>query len=63
MIHSCIRCKTKLVPIVYGVINPEILEMDQKGLLLIGFDENSNEHSYCPLCEEAYGDFTSTPEF
>ena len=61
MIHNCIRCKTKLIPIVYGRIDPEILDMQDKGLLLISLDKTRTANSYCPLCEEAYGDFTDLP--
>jgi hypothetical protein len=61
MIHNCIRCKTKLIPIVYGRLDPEILDMQDKGLLLIGLDKARGANSFCPLCEEPYGDFTSTP--
>ena len=60
---NCITCKTKLIPIVYGRLDPEILEMQDKGLLLISMDKSKSANSYCPLCEEAYGDYTSTPEF
>jgi hypothetical protein len=62
MIHNCIRCKSKLIPIVYGRLDPEILDMQDKGLLLIGLDTSDiRPNSFCPLCEESYGDFTDTP--
>lgn len=62
MIHNCITCKTKLIPIVYGRLDPEILDMQDKGLLLIGLNFMSGKpNSFCPLCEESYIDFTSTP--
>ena len=63
MIYNCITCKTKLIPIVYGRLDPEILDMQEKGLLLVGLDMARGANSFCPLCEESYGDFTSTPEF
>lgn len=56
----CPICKTKLIPIVYGRIDPDILDMQDKGLLLIGMNEEYN--SFCPLCEESYRDFTDSPE-
>ena len=59
---NCIRCKTKLIPIVYGRIDPEILEMQDKGLLLVSLDKTRSANSYCPLCEEAYGDYTDFPD-
>lgn len=61
--NICPLCKTKLIPIVYGKINPEMLDMQDKGILLIGIDKDKSVNSFCPLCEEAYGDFTHTPEF
>ena len=61
MITNCIRCKTKLIPIVHGRLDPEVLDMQDKGLLLISLDKSNLANSYCPLCEEAYGDFTDLP--
>jgi len=63
MIHNCITCKTKLIPVVYGRLDKDILDMQDKGLLLIGLNNARGMNSYCPLCEEGYVDFTSTPEF
>ena len=60
--NICPLCKTKLIPIVYGQLNPEILDMQDKGLLLISLDKDKKANSYCPLCEEAYGNFTDTPQ-
>ncbi len=62
MITNCITCKTKLIPIIYNRLDPEVLDMQDKGLLLISLDKTRSANSYCPLCEEAYGDFTSSPE-
>ena len=61
MIHNCIRCKSKLIPIVYNRLDPETLDMQNKGLLLIGMDMSNRPNSFCPLCEEAYGDYTDAP--
>jgi len=63
MINSCIKCKSKLIPVVYGRLDPEILDLQNKGILLIGMDKARGVNSFCPLCEEAYGDFTLPPEF
>lgn len=57
----CPICKTKLIPIYHGVVNPEILEIHHAGKILIGSNKDKGLNSYCPLCEEAYGDFTDTP--
>ena len=59
----CPICKTKLIPIVYGRLDPEILEMQDKGLLLVSMDKARSINSFCPLCEEAFGNFTDTPAF
>ena len=61
MIHNCITCKTKLIPIVYGRLDPEMLDMQDKGLILIGLEISGKPNSFCPLCEEAYMDFTDLP--
>lgn len=63
MLNNCIRCKSKLIPIVYGRLDPEVMDKQNKGLLLISLDSNRTANSYCPLCEEAYGDFTLAPDF
>jgi hypothetical protein len=61
MIHNCITCKSKLIPVVYGRLDKDILDMQDKGLLLIGLDKARNVNSFCPLCEESYMDYTSIP--
>jgi hypothetical protein len=63
MITNCITCKAKLIPIIHGRVDPEILDMQDKGLLLISLDQTNTANSYCPLCEEAYGDFTDLPSY
>ena len=61
MIHNCITCKTKLIPIVYDRLDPEVLDMQDKGLILIGLNSSIRPNSFCPLCEESYMDFTDLP--
>jgi hypothetical protein len=61
MINNCITCKSKLIPVVYGRLDKDILDMQDKGLLLIGLDKARNVNSFCPLCEESYMDYTSIP--
>jgi len=63
MITNCIVCKSKLIPVVYGRLDKDILDMQDKGLLLVGMDKARGVNSFCPLCEESYEDFTLTPEF
>lgn len=59
---GCPKCKTKLIPIVYGVVSPKMLDLQDQGMILIGLDDTSKVNSFCPLCEEAYGDFTDMPK-
>ena len=63
MLTNCITCKTKLIPIVYDRLDPEILDMQDKGLILIGLNSSIRPNSFCPLCEEAYMDFTDLPSY
>jgi len=58
---KCPQCNVKLIPVVYGRLDPEILDMQDKGLLLISLDKSKKVNSYCPLCEEAYEAFTDMP--
>lgn len=58
---TCPICKTKLIPIVYDRLDPDTLDKQNNGLLLISLDKNRSINSYCPLCEEAYGNYTDTP--
>lgn len=61
MITNCIRCKTKLIPVVYGRLDKDILDMQEKGLVLISLNKTRDVNSFCPLCEESYMDYTNTP--
>ncbi len=61
MITNCIVCKSKLIPVVYGRLDKDILYMQDKGLLLVGMDKARGVNSFCPLCEESYSDFTDLP--
>jgi len=59
---GCPICKTKLIPIVHGVISPKMLDLQDQGMILIGLDNTSKANSFCPLCEETYPDFTDMPK-
>ena len=61
MIHNCIRCKTKLIPIVYGRVDLEAIEMMARNEIIISLDKDRRYNSFCPLCEESYVDFTDLP--
>ena len=58
----CPICKTKLIPIIYGVVSPKMLDMQDQGKILIGLNDASRMNSFCTLCEEAYADFTDMPK-
>lgn len=55
----CPICKTKLIPVVH-ILDKNTMDLEDKGLVIIGSEKEIN--SYCPLCEEAYRDFTESPE-
>ena len=61
MIHNCIRCRAKLIPIVYDRVDPEYISLMAKNKILISLDKDRTFNSFCPLCEERYGDFTDLP--
>jgi hypothetical protein len=62
MLNNCISCKTKLIPIVYGRVDPEAITMMARNEIIISLDKNRKYNSFCPLCEESYVDFTYTPQ-
>lgn len=52
----CPRCHVKLIPIVYGKLTPELVDLDRDGKIIIG---NGNYKvgkpiSFCVSCEEAF---------
>ena len=64
MSSICNKCKTKLIPIVYGVISQRTLDMSEAGLILLGgstLRSGRLPNSYCPLCEEAFDNVTDMP--
>jgi len=63
MIHNCIRCRTKLIPIVYDRVDPEYIALMAKGLIIISLEKDRKFNSFCPLCEERYVDITDTPHY
>ena len=38
-----------------------MLDMQDRGLILIGLNSSIKPNSFCPLCEESYMDFTDIP--
>ena len=64
MLNNCITCKTKLIPIVYGVVSKKVLDMSEAGLILLGgstLRSGRLPNSYCPLCQEAFDTVTDMP--
>jgi hypothetical protein len=52
----CPRCSVHLIPIIYGNLTPDLLDMEKEGKLIIGngkFSKNKPT-SFCISCEEAY---------
>jgi hypothetical protein len=58
MWYSCYMCKIcglGLTPIVYGQLNPVILEMSKTGRVIIGDDDAIDRPLfYCSNCTEAF---------
>jgi hypothetical protein len=51
----CKICGLRLTPVVYGILNPDILEMARSGHVIIGdSDAIDRPESYCPNCTEAF---------
>lgn len=57
----CPICRTKLIPIVYGLVNPELVTAMARNLLILSMDKNRKYNSFCPLCEESYEAITDMP--
>ena len=52
----CPKCYVKMIPIVYGKLNPDLLDMQKDNKIIIGIGKYKagKPLSYCPLCEESY---------
>jgi len=51
----CKKCNSRLVPIVYGQVNPDILDMARSGHVVIGDTFGSDRPEfYCSSCTEAF---------
>ena len=61
MLHNCIKCKAKLIPIIYDRVDPEYITLMAKSQIIISLDKDRLFNSFCPLCEERYVDFTDLP--
>lgn len=57
---SCPVCKAKLIPVIHGVLNSEMLKLQDEGKILISLEKGSDRpNSFCPICEESYKDHTT----
>jgi len=51
----CTKCSSPLIPIVYGQVNPIVLEMARYGRVIIGDDVAIDRPVfYCATCTEAF---------
>lgn len=57
----CPICHVKLVPIIYGKLTPDLIDMQNKGKIVIGSGKykKGKPLSICISCEESYEMFTS----
>lgn len=59
----CPKCYVKLIPIMYGRLNPDLIDLQKENKIIIGPGKykQGKPRSYCPLCEESY-EFFIAPE-
>lgn len=52
----CPICKVKLLPIVYGKLNPELVDKEKSGQIILGSGKykQGKPLSFCISCEEFY---------
>jgi hypothetical protein len=51
----CEKCGSLLIPIVYGQVNPVLLDMARSGRVIIGDDVAIDRPTfYCAACAEAF---------
>ena len=51
----CPSCNDKVIPIVYGQLNPILIEMAKEGRLIIGDSKAIDRPEfYCSNCTEAF---------
>jgi hypothetical protein len=57
----CPKCHVKLTPIIYGTLNPDLIDMQNQGKIIIGSGKykKGKPLSICISCEETYETFTS----
>lgn len=52
----CPNCHVKMIPIVYGRLNPHLIELEKDGKIILASKKyvNGKPRSFCPLCEESF---------
>ena len=51
----CPSCKNAMIPIVYGQLNPVLIEMASEGRIVVGDSVAIDRPElYCPNCTEAF---------
>jgi hypothetical protein len=57
----CPKCHVKLTPIIYGKLNPDLIDMQNQGKIIIGSGKykKGKPLSICISCEETYETLTS----
>jgi hypothetical protein len=51
----CPTCNNSIVQIVYGKLNPELIDMARSGHIIIGDSQAIDRPEfYCPRCTEAF---------
>ena len=52
----CPRCSVKLIPVIYGKVTPELVDMEKSGKIVIGSGRyaKGKPTSLCISCEEAF---------
>lgn len=58
----CPQCRSKLIPILYGRMDKEQLELEKNNRAILGGLMKKPYNSFCLLCEETYESHTDMPE-
>ena len=53
----CPHCNNKLIPILYGFVDPKYVDMHKQGLVFListTWHTKNSPNSYCKKCEETF---------
>jgi hypothetical protein len=53
----CPHCNSKLIPILYGFVDPKYVDMHKEGLIFLvstTYHTKNSPTSYCKKCEESF---------